>query len=156
MAEHAEAITAGRPPGYAQVEAIRAWIHDHIDYRYGVSNEHTDALDTLEDEAGVCRDFSHVGISLCRSLHIPARMVVGYLHAISDEGQALWRHHIGSTISAIEASPDGETLWAASYGGYLVQLQRSEAGMDPYSISTSLYMETRRWIFWRDEVGPVR
>ena len=80
----------------------------------------------------------------------------GYLHAISDDGQALWRHHIGSTISGMDMSPDGSVLWAASYGGYLVRLERSEAGMDPYSIGTSPYVETSRWIFWGDEAGPVR
>lgn len=80
----------------------------------------------------------------------------GYLHAISDDGQALWRHHIGSTISGMDMAPDGGVLWAASYGGYLVRLERSEAGMDPYSIGTSPYVETSRWIFWGDEAGPVR
>ena len=80
----------------------------------------------------------------------------GYLHALSDDGQPLWRHHIGSTISGIEISGDGSTLWAASYGGYLVRLERSEAGMDPYSIGTSPYVEARRWIFWSDEAGPLR
>lgn len=80
----------------------------------------------------------------------------GYLHAISDDGQALWRHHIGSTLSGMDMAPDGGVLWAASYGGYLVRLERSEAGMDPYSIGTSPYVETSRWIFWGDEAGPVR
>ena len=80
----------------------------------------------------------------------------GYLHAICDDGQRLWRHHIGSTISAIEVSCDGSTLWAASYGGYLARLEHSEAGMDPYAIGTSPYVETGRWIFWRDEAGPLR
>jgi hypothetical protein len=45
---------------------------------------------------------------------------------------------------------------AASYGGYLALLERVETGMDPYSIGTSPYAETRRWIFWGDEVGPLR
>ena len=80
----------------------------------------------------------------------------GYLHAIGDDGQRLWRHHIGSSLSAVETSPDGSTLWAASYGGYLVQLARSEAGMDPYAIGTSPYAEASRWIFWSDEAGPLR
>jgi len=80
----------------------------------------------------------------------------GYLHALGDDGQTLWRHHIGSTISGMDMSPDGSVLWAASYGGYLVRLERSEAGMDPYSIGTSPYVETSRWIFWGDEAGPVR
>ena len=79
----------------------------------------------------------------------------GYLHAIRDDGQPLWRHHIGSTVSAIEVSADGGTLWAATYGGYLARLVRSEAGMDPYSIGTSPYVETSRWIFWADEAGPL-
>ncbi|MBV7542736.1 WD40 repeat domain-containing protein [Acidovorax sp. sic0104] len=80
----------------------------------------------------------------------------GYLHAIGDDGRPLWRHHVGSTISAIEISPDGSTLWAASYGGYLAKLEYNEAGMDPHSIGTSPYAETRRWIFWSDEAGPLR
>lgn len=79
----------------------------------------------------------------------------GYLHAMSDEGRPLWRHHIGSTISAIEASPNGGTLWAASYGGYVVMLERRAAGMDAYAIGTSPYAEVRRWIFWSDEAAPL-
>jgi hypothetical protein len=56
----------------------------------------------------------------------------------------------------MDMAPNGSVLWAASYGGYLVRLERSEAGMDPYSIGTSPYVETSRWIFWGDEAGPVR
>jgi len=66
-------------PGYDQVDAIRGWIRENIEYKYGVSTGSTTAIDTLRDGAGVCRDFSHIGISLCRALRIPARMVVGYV-----------------------------------------------------------------------------
>ena len=94
------------------------------------------------------------------SATLPGMVVLGdadgYLHALSDDGRPLWRHHIGSTLSALEMSPDGSTLWAASYGGYLVHLERVETGMDPYSIGTSPYAEVRRWIFWGDEAGPLR
>jgi len=94
------------------------------------------------------------------SATLPGMVVLGdangYLHAVDDTGQNLWRHHIGSTISAMDMSPDGSTLWAASYGGYLVHLERVETGMDPYSIGTSPYAEVRRWIFWSDETGPLR
>jgi hypothetical protein len=79
----------------------------------------------------------------------------GYLHAVDDTGQNLWRHHIGSTISAIDVSPDGSSIVACSYGGYLVMLERVETGMDPYSIGISPYVETRRWIFWSDEAAPL-
>ena len=80
----------------------------------------------------------------------------GYLHARDDSGNALWRHHIGSTISAVDVSPDGSQLLVGSYGGYLVLLQEAETGMDPYSIGTSPYVEVGRWIFWSGEAGPLR
>jgi transglutaminase-like putative cysteine protease len=71
-------IVAGAPPGYGQVEAIRAWLHTHIEYKYGTSTPATTAADTAQSRIGVCRDFAHLGIALCRALNIPARMVVGY------------------------------------------------------------------------------
>jgi len=71
-------IVAGLPPGYPQVEAIRRWLHAHIEYRYGHSSPATTASDTARDRVGVCRDFAHLGIALCRALNVPARMVVGY------------------------------------------------------------------------------
>ena len=118
-AERAAEITKGHAAGYAQVEAIRAWIHEHIEYRYGVSNEHTDALGTLDDEAGVCRDFSHVGIALCRSLHIPARMVVGYLHRLEPMDLHAWfEAYVGNrwyTFDATQPEPRGGRIVMA-YG----------------------------------------
>ncbi len=93
------------------------------------------------------------------SATLPGTLIVGhahgYLHAVDDTGQTLWRHHIGSSLSAIDVSPDGSTIVAASYGGYLVTLARVETGMDPYSMGTSPYVETRRWIFWGDEARPL-
>lgn len=80
----------------------------------------------------------------------------GYIHALDGEGNILWRHHVGSTISAVEASADGNTLLVCSYGGYLAVLERTEAGLDPYSIGTSPYTEVRRWIFWDNEPAPLR
>ena len=73
-------ITRGRDPGYQEVCAIVDYVRSHVAYRYGVSNSSTDALETLQARAGVCRDFAHVAVALCRSIDIPARMVVGYLH----------------------------------------------------------------------------
>jgi transglutaminase-like putative cysteine protease len=74
----AREIVAGASVGYGQVEAIRAWVHANIEYRYGTSTPATTAWDTSQSRQGVCRDFAHLGIALCRALSIPARMVVGY------------------------------------------------------------------------------
>jgi transglutaminase-like putative cysteine protease len=90
MEERAREIVKGTPPGYAQVERIRQWIHDNHEYKYGVSKESTDALDTMEAKAGVCRDFSHIGVALCRSLKIPARVVVGYLYQLDPMDLHAW------------------------------------------------------------------
>ncbi|HSI51934.1 MAG TPA: transglutaminase family protein [Ideonella sp.] len=107
MMEQARQIVAGAAPGYAQVEAIRAWVHRHIEYRYGVSNEGTDALDTLAAGAGVCRDFSHIGISFCRALYIPARMVVGYLHRLDPMDLHAWfEAFVGGRWYTFDATQD--------------------------------------------------
>jgi transglutaminase-like putative cysteine protease len=64
--------------GGARVNAVLDWIHSHLDYVPGISNSETTAAQTFVDRAGVCRDFSHLGITLCRALNIPARAVSAY------------------------------------------------------------------------------
>ena len=86
----ANEVAGSAQPGYDQAEAIRAWIHANIAYRYGVSTASTSASDTIRDKAGVCRDFSHIGLSLCRALYIPARMVVGYLYQLDPMDLHAW------------------------------------------------------------------
>lgn len=65
-------------PGYAQVQAVCAWIRANIAYRVGTSSPTTTAGDVLANRAGVCRDFAHLAIALCRALNIPARFITGY------------------------------------------------------------------------------
>jgi transglutaminase-like putative cysteine protease len=64
--------------GGDRVEAILAWVGEHLDYVAGVSDAATTSLDTFVDRAGVCRDFTHLTISLCRASQIPARAVSAY------------------------------------------------------------------------------
>jgi transglutaminase-like putative cysteine protease len=68
--------------GSDRVLAILDWISRHIDYVPGVSNVETTASRTFIDRAGVCRDFSHLGITLCRASGIPARAVSAYAHQL--------------------------------------------------------------------------
>lgn len=90
MEQQARDIVQGVAPGYQQVETIRRWIRDNHEYRYGVSQESTDALDTMQAKAGVCRDFAHIGAALCRALRIPARLVVGYLYQLDPMDLHAW------------------------------------------------------------------
>ncbi|MEP7210345.1 MAG: transglutaminase family protein [Alphaproteobacteria bacterium] len=64
--------------GSERVLAVLDWVHSHVDYIPGVSTAETTAERTFVDRAGVCRDFSHLGITLCRALNIPARAVSAY------------------------------------------------------------------------------
>src|SRR5271154_2835280 len=64
--------------GVARVMAMLEWIHRNVDYVTGVSNAETTAERTFVDRAGVCRDFTHLGITFARALGIPARAVSAY------------------------------------------------------------------------------
>ncbi|MCE3271333.1 MAG: transglutaminase, partial [Ramlibacter sp.] len=66
-------------PGYGRVKAIQDWIHQNITYKPGSTDSNSTAGEVLEQRAGVCRDFAHLGITFCRALNIPARLVVGYV-----------------------------------------------------------------------------
>ena len=119
MIERAHNIVGDALPGYDQAEQIRAWIHAMLTYQYGVSTATTDALDTLSHGAGVCRDFAHVGIALCRSLQIPARIVVGYLHNLEPMDLHAWfEAFVGGrwyTFDATQDAPRGGRIVLA-YG----------------------------------------
>jgi hypothetical protein len=64
-------------PGYARVAAIQQWVQQCITFASNTSNSSTSAIDTLIEQAGVCRDFTHLMIALCRAVNIPARIVTG-------------------------------------------------------------------------------
>jgi transglutaminase-like putative cysteine protease len=64
-------------PGYWRVRAIQDWVHRHTKFVSGSSNATTSAVDTLIEQVGVCRDFAHLMIALCRALNIPARFATG-------------------------------------------------------------------------------
>ncbi|PLQ00482.1 transglutaminase-like domain-containing protein [Cupriavidus pauculus] len=61
-------------PGYFRVFAIREWVRNHVRFLSRSTNERTSAVDTVVERTGVCRDFAHLMIAICRALSIPARM----------------------------------------------------------------------------------
>jgi transglutaminase-like putative cysteine protease len=63
---------------YSKVLAITDWIYNNVQYVMGSTNSLTSALDTITERVGVCRDFAHLGIALCRALSIPARYLTCY------------------------------------------------------------------------------
>jgi transglutaminase-like putative cysteine protease len=72
-------IFSHAPPGIGRVDAIVDWIRGNIRYQPGSTHSTTTAYEAFQQRAGVCRDFAHLGITFCRALNIPARIVVGYV-----------------------------------------------------------------------------
>lgn len=66
-------------PGWGRVQAICDFVHDHIRFDYQQARSTRTAFDAFNERVGVCRDFAHLGLTLCRCLNIPARYVNGHL-----------------------------------------------------------------------------
>lgn len=90
----------GHPSPADRVRAICAYVHRHIAYAAGTSEQTTDAADTLLGGQGVCRDFAHLVIALARAVDVPARFAAVYapglwpmdLHAVAEtELDGVWR-----------------------------------------------------------------
>jgi transglutaminase-like putative cysteine protease len=67
------------PHGLERVQAICDWVHQNIEYRWGAGSPHTSASEIIQQRFGVCRDFAHTAIALCRTFNLPARYVTGYV-----------------------------------------------------------------------------
>jgi transglutaminase-like putative cysteine protease len=67
------------PPGWSRVQAICDWIHSRVTFGYQYARPTKTALDVYTERFGVCRDFQHLAVTMCRALNIPARYVTGYL-----------------------------------------------------------------------------
>ena len=70
-------------PGWSRVQAICDFVHDRISFGYGYARSSRSASQAFEERVGVCRDFAHLAVTLCRALNIPARYATGYLGDIN-------------------------------------------------------------------------
>lgn len=80
----------------------------------------------------------------------------GYLRAFDLQGNFRWQHFIGSTITALDLSPDKQKLAVTSFAGFLCVLQLHTGERDPFAISTASHREVQRWLFWKGEGAPLR
>jgi transglutaminase-like putative cysteine protease len=90
-------------PGFERAHAICKWVHEKIEYRYGSGAPDLAASEIIARRYGVCRDFAHVLIALCRTFNIPARYVTGHLPEIQ---------------SVISSSPEDFHAYAEIYLGH--------------------------------------
>ena len=139
------------PRGWARARAICDWVHDHIEYKPGVSLPHWSAADIIARRQGVCRDRAHVVVALCRAFNMPARYAVSYLPDIDvpDDGIAdglprLRRGLAGGRVAGLRSARSAprkgrvfiasgldaaDAAFATIYGG--ARLTRFEVWADP-------------------------
>ncbi|HEX3654533.1 MAG TPA: transglutaminase family protein [Pirellulales bacterium] len=79
LADLAWRLFGNGPTGGARVHAVCDWVHNELTFDYQHARPTKTACDALSERKGVCRDFTHVAIALCRALNIPARYATGYL-----------------------------------------------------------------------------
>jgi len=79
LSETAWALFGQGPTGWARVQAICDYVHQHIVFGYEHARKTRTALEAFHDRTGVCRDFAHLGVAFCRCMNIPARYCTGYL-----------------------------------------------------------------------------
>ena len=90
---------------YEKVIAITDWIYKNVEYLSGSTNSQTSAYDTVTERAGVCRDFAHLGITLCRALTIPARYFTGYAFELNPpDFHACFEAYIGGRWLIFDAT----------------------------------------------------
>lgn len=113
--EMAATITQGQTIGYNQVSTIANWLRGNISFLPGSNNQPLSAIQVNNRKFGVCRDLAHLGIALCRSLSIPARIVVGYLYGLEPMDMHAWfEAYVGDRWYTFDATQTG------SLGGYVV------------------------------------
>jgi transglutaminase-like putative cysteine protease len=79
MSDLAWSLFGRTPPGWARVQAIVDYAHDRVEFGYQHARPTKTAREAHEEQRGVCRDFAHLAVTLCRCVNIPARYCTGYL-----------------------------------------------------------------------------
>lgn len=79
LADIAWSLFKHTEPGWPRVQAICDFVHGHLKFGYAHASPTKTAFDAYTQKRGVCRDFAHLAVTLCRCMNIPARYVTGYL-----------------------------------------------------------------------------
>jgi len=117
--ELSRTIVGDAEPGYDQVATVNQWLRDNILFNPLSQHFQMSAVEVHNAGEGVCREITHLGIALCRSLCIPARMVVGYLYGLKPMDFHAWfEAYVGGrwyTFDPTQSEPKGGRIVVA-YG----------------------------------------
>jgi transglutaminase-like putative cysteine protease len=137
IAEAARDLAAASSGRVDLAERVCAWTHQALTYQHGVTGVHTDAASALAGGLGVCQDYAHVMLALCRAAGLPARYVSG--HLVGEGGSHAWVevvvNHVSArtTSRAVAVAFDPTHNRRASQGYFTVAVGRDYADVAPTS-----------------------
>ena len=141
------------PPGWARVAAVCNFVHGHLRFDYLQARNTRTAYEAFQEQVGVCRDFSHLAVTLCRCLNIPARYCTGYLGdirvpAVPDpmDFSAWFEAYLGNQWHAFDARHNVPRV-----GRVLMARGRDAADVALLTSFGSSRLE--QFTVWTDEVG---
>jgi len=143
------------PAGWARVQAVCDYVHQHIRFDYLQARNTRSAFEAHQERVGVCRDFAHLAVTLCRCLNIPARYCTGYLGDIGVPAvpspmdfSAWFEVYLGDTWHTMDARHN-----VARVGRVLMARGRDAA--DVALLTSFGASRLERFTVWCDEVGPA-
>ena len=151
LADRAWELFGGAEPGAPRVQAVVDWIHENVEY--GVTSlPTTGTVEVFERRGGMCRDFAHLGVALCRALGIPARYVFGYMPDIGIPGpyppmdfHAWFEVWLGTSWWTFDARFNTPRIGRLPIG-------RGRDAVDVAMVTTYGAASLRRMTVWADEV----
>jgi WD40 repeat protein len=103
----------------------------------------------------VLEDGARVYAGACREGEFMVGDASGFVRAFNTDGKRLWHLFIGSSVGDMDISDDGKTLVVSTFAGFLSIIDLDFGQQAPHQIGDSKHMESRRWIFWKNEEHPL-
>jgi transglutaminase-like putative cysteine protease len=142
------------PEGWGRAQAICDWVHSHVQFGYPFARPTKSAYDVYEERKGVCRDFTHLALTFCRCMNIPARYTTGYLGDIGVplspdpmDFSGWFEVFLGGKWHTMDARHNRPRI------GRIV-VARGRDAVDVALTTTFGKTTLDRFIVWTDEVGP--
>ena len=154
MMELAWATFGAVPEGWPRVQAVCDYVHNHVRFDYSQARNTRTAYETHQERVGVCRDFAHLAVTLCRCLNIPARYCTGYLGDIGVppvaapmDFSAWFEVYLGDAWYTMDARHNTPRVGR-------VLMARGRDAADVALLTSFGTSRLERFTVWCDEVGP--
>jgi transglutaminase-like putative cysteine protease len=154
MMETAWQLFGAVPAGWARVQAVCDYVHGHVRFDYLQARNTRTAFEAHTERVGVCRDFAHLAVTLCRCLNIPARYCTGYLGDIGVPAvpspmdfSAWFEVYLDNCWYTMDARHNVPRIGR-------VLMARGRDAADVALLTSFGTSRLDRFVVWCDEVGP--